>query len=428
MRAHTPRNTAINPISNTVDIVLFYTLHNNDINRVSFYMMVDDDTREERLKALKRYPCDICEKKFRKRRNLKRHVALHELGFDCHHCGDPKPHPSNAALAEHMNRRHSSDGPPAIIDPEWKIVKTRQTNSKRWQKNSTGYEVELCHSGHVAPTFKNFDMIFSRLLDRVVPQSEATDYVSITFESDVLDNPIISNYTSVSDLNVSTLFNIFSAQLNSQLDSGMDNFRLDSGMKVWVDRVRRLSGSGGGRRREQVVGEYGDFDTALKSKKSILRIREDGDHLSFPSAVSTAIERYKHYKTADEPNEYNLIRKAYAMKTPTGRAVERLKALARDILEAAGLTAGPCGIPEIAAIQKTLPDYQINIYNGRGGNALIYRGPKASRKLYFILDEVKRRYHVATSMKGWRRPPYVLHRCKSAYRNVRDGDIRYLSS
>ena len=407
MRAHTPRNTAINPISNTVDIVLFYTLHNNDINRVSFYMMVDDDTREERLKALKRYPCDICEKKFRKRRNLKRHVALHELGFDCHHCGDPKPHPSNAALAEHMNRRHSSDGPPAIIDPEWKIVKTRQTNSKRWQKNSTGYEVELCHSGHVAPTFKNFDMIFSRLLDRVVPQSEATDYVSITFESDVLDNPIISDYTSVSDLNVSTLFNIFSAQLNSQLDSGMDNFRLDSGMKVRVDRVRRLPGSGGDRRRKQAVGEYSDFDAALKSKTSIVRVREeDDDHLNLPSAVAMAIERYKCYKVPDEPNEFNFIRHAY-YKPTTSRPVERLKELARNILKAAGLTERPCGVAEIAAIQKTLPDYQINICAGRGGGALIYQGPEASRKLYLILDEVKRRYHVATSMKGWCRPPYV---------------------
>ena len=62
--AHALRNTVINPISNAVDIVLFYTLRNNDINRGSFYMMVGDDTREERLKKLKRHPCDICKKKF----------------------------------------------------------------------------------------------------------------------------------------------------------------------------------------------------------------------------------------------------------------------------------------------------------------------------------------------------------------------------
>ena len=178
--------------------------------------MVGDNTREERLKALKRYR----HKKNYRRGNL-------ESGFDRYHCDDPKSRPSSAALAEHISRRHSS----AIVDPEWKIVKTHQTNSKRWQKNSTCYEVELRHSGRVAPTFENFDTIFTSLLDRVVPQSEATDYMSITFESDVLDTPIISNYTRVSDLNVSTLFSIFSAQLNYQLGGGMDNFRLDSGMK-----------------------------------------------------------------------------------------------------------------------------------------------------------------------------------------------------
>ena len=369
-------------------------------------MLVGDDTREERLKTVKRHPCDICKKKFYRSGNLKRHVALHELGFDCRYCDDPKPHPSSAALAEHISRRHSS----AIVDPEWKIVKTHQTNSKRWQKNSTCYEVELRHSGHVAPTFENFDTIFSSLLDRVVPQSEAADYMTITLESDVLDTPIISNYTRVSDLNVSTLFNVFSAQLNSQLASGMDNFRLDSNMKVWVDRVGIPSGPGGSAYRGSAprkhAGEYSDFDAALKSKRSIIRIREDNDHLCFPSAVAMAIEWYKCYKTCDEPHVFNLIRQAYAKKKLSSVSVETLKELARDILKVAGLTERPCGVVEIAAIQKSLPDYQINVYAGRGGGALIYQGPEASRKLYLILDEVKKQYHVATSMKGWHASPY----------------------
>ena len=95
--------------------------------------MAGDNTREERLKALKRYR----HKKFYRQGNLDKHVALHERGFDCYHCDDPKPHPSSAALAEHISRFHPSDvtgrgvEPPAIIDPEWKIVKTHQTNSKR---------------------------------------------------------------------------------------------------------------------------------------------------------------------------------------------------------------------------------------------------------------------------------------------------------
>ena len=386
-----------------------------------------DDTpdREEKIKALKCYPCDICNKKFYRRSNLKRHAAQHELGFYCHHCNDPKPHPSSAALAEHVSRFHPSDttgggiGPSAVFDPEWKIVKTSETHSKTFQKIRTSYDVELQHVEHVEPTFEHFDTVFTTLLGQVVPHSEATDYVSITFDSDTLDFPIPLHYTKVANLNAATLFDTFSRSLNSN-----QNFRLDSGLRVSVDHVRMPSGSGGGQRRKY-VGEYSSFDAALKSKRSIIRIREDDDHLCFPSAVAMAIERYKCYKTSDEEHEFNLIRRAYAAKTPRGRAVERLKELARNILKAAGLTAGPCGVPEIAAIQKTLPDYQINVYNGRGGDALIYRGPKASRKLYFMLDEVKKHYHVITSLKGWYTFPYrceecgkfyevkFLHRCKS---------------
>ena len=88
--------------------------------------------------------------------------------------------------AERINSFHPSDTtgegvePSAIFDPEWKIVKTSETNSKTFQKTRTTYEVELQHVEHVEPTFEHFDRIFSSLLDRVVPQSEATDYMSIT--------------------------------------------------------------------------------------------------------------------------------------------------------------------------------------------------------------------------------------------------------
>ena len=151
--------------------------------------LADDDTREERLKTLEHHLCDICTKKFYRRGNLKRHVALHERGFDCHHCDDPKPHASSDALAEHISRFHPSDTagkgaePPVIIDPEWKIVKTHQTNLKTWQKSRTCYEVELRHSDHVAPTFENFGKIFSSLLDRVAPQSERVYIVQHIFST-----------------------------------------------------------------------------------------------------------------------------------------------------------------------------------------------------------------------------------------------------
>ena len=126
---------------------------------------------------------------------------------------------------------------------------------------------------------------------------------------------------------------------------------------------------------------------------------------AYQARSSWRSKRYKCYKTRDEPHQFNLIRQAYARKKKTSQSVEVLKELARNLLKAAGLTERPCGVAEIAAIQKTLQDYQINVYNRRGG-ALIYQGPEASRKLNLILDEFKKHYHVATSMKGWHASPY----------------------
>ena len=49
--------------------------------------------------------------------------------------------------------------PSTIFDPEREIVKTDETSSKRFQKNS--YDVE-----HVEPSFENFDTLFSCLLEQ----------------------------------------------------------------------------------------------------------------------------------------------------------------------------------------------------------------------------------------------------------------------
>ena len=76
-------------------------------------------------------------------------------------------------------------------------------------------------------------------------------------------------------------------------------------------------------------------------------------------------------------------------KIDTGRAVDLSKKLTKELPHDAGLPVKPvipAGVGEIAAIQRILPDYQIQCYTVQGGS-LIYQGPEAPRKIYLILDE-----------------------------------------
>ena len=64
------------------------------------------------------------------------------------------------------------------------------------------------------------------------------------------------------------------------------------------------------------------------------------------------------------------------------------KKLTKELPHDAGLPVKPvipAGVGEITAIQRILPDYQIQRYTAQGGS-LIYQGPEAPRKIYLILD------------------------------------------
>ena len=366
------------------------------------------------------YKCKICGKLFHRTYNLTVHTARHAYGFDCNLC--LVPHITADALAQHKRLLHTtgsgvSKTPPAsLIDdfiPVWEVTKTSERHSKKFQKGLTSYAVTLKNSESVQPTYENFDKLFDTLIAEVVPQSRPSDYVGLVIESDGLDFPIPLNYVKVSDLNSATIFNVIESRLNSN-----QNFQLDNKMRIQVDHVQLPVGSGRVDNHRS-VGEYATFEAAIKSKKSIIRIRDgDDDDLCFPSAVVMAVERYKAFKSG-ENNCYNVIREVYKKKV-TAPCVQKLKGLATSLLQRAGLTPKPCGIPEIKAIQAVLPEYQITVYTARGERSLVYQGPTADRKIHFIIDEVRQHYHVVTSLTGWFTFPFHCAECDTFY------DVKFL--
>ena len=164
--------------------------------------------------------------------------------------------------------------------------------------------------------------------------------------------------------------------------------------------------------RVKKLSQYSCLAEGLKSKKSVIRIRSDDDHLCLPTSIIVAIERYKQCVTK-EPNRFKRYRDCYRYSVRSASVMD-LKEEAHRLLRKAGLKEAPCGIPELKKLQSVLQDYQIYVFTATAAYSLIFKGPAAKKPLYLVLDEPNSHYHVIsdpTTFFGLRpRRFYVLPR------------------
>ncbi len=139
---------------------------------------------------------------------------------------------------------------------------------------------------------------------------------------------------------------------------------------------------GRGKRKRDTV----DMESYLKSKRSVIRIR-DNDDLCLARALVVAIakadgdKRYKQLANHRKPSQ---------------------KKAACELHEKAGVPFGPCGIPEVKQFQKHLPEYEINIVSSDRENSIIYPecpSDTEAKRLYLYLHN--NHYDVITSMPGF---------------------------
>lgn len=79
---------------------------------------------------------------------------------------------------------------------------------------------------------------------------------------------------------------------------------------------------------------------------------------------------------------------------------------------------GQCGIEEIKKFQDKLPDNQIHVVSKEHFNAVIYRGPEASKKIYLYFHN--NHYDVITSMSAFLSRNYFSTRCNKGYDHMED--------
>jgi len=104
----------------------------------------------------------------------------------------------------------------------------------------------------------------------------------------------------------------------------------------------------------------------LLNRQCVIRIR-NRDKLCLARAVVVAVA---HFDRHENEKRWNRIRKG------DNKRYKDQRGDAEELMKVAGLENfdGPCGIPEIKAIQKILDGYQIKIFSCDLGNEIMYQG------------------------------------------------------
>ena len=86
---------------------------------------------------------------------------------------------------------------------------------------------------------------------------------------------------------------------------------------------------------------------------------------------------------------------------------------ARQLLHAAGVGEGPCGLPELSKFQAALSDYQIKVMKVGRPHMIVFAGPEKPRRILLLLED--EHYDGCTSFGAWLNKSYYCHECDRGY-------------
>ena len=201
------------------------------------------------------------------------------------------------------------------------------------------------------------------------------------------------------DRYVDELLDTLAGKLNSN-----EEFHPDRGLQIDVVLIR-MPTPGSGRKKYNVGLRA--FDVDSKRKHSIIPIHNK-DQLCCARAIVTMKAWCHRNDPGHMPrNNYETLRK--------GRPRQGI--MARQLHQAAGVSEGPCGLPELATFQQYLstldPPYQLKVLSRQHPFFLIFRGPDAHHKIILLKSE--HHYEGCTTITGFMNKSYWCHDCDRGY-------------
>ncbi len=159
------------------------------------------------------------------------------------------------------------------------INEVRQVKSKRFRTTAMDYSVSFKELGdlNVVQQSLNVRILFGQLLDDITAGMEESDQIRFVLRTEQLDTPISLPFMPVSKLTPERVY----SQIERVVQSHQE-FRLNESVVVDIVHVEMPRGSG--KRKRDTI----DLESYLKSKRSVVRIRNNDD-LCLARALVVAI-------------------------------------------------------------------------------------------------------------------------------------------
>ena len=303
------------------------------------------------------------------------------------------------ALQEDEGQQVEQVGGAFQVEEAYELRTVQQRHIRKFNTVGTDYELQIAPILPRGDVLEVLSQVIASLLGRITQNMEPTDLVRFIMQSEDLTYPISLPFMPLHALTSERVFKEVEKVLQS-----FEEIRINSPIQINIIHVVLPNGGAVLRRKRAMK-----INEALSRKKCFITITNK-DELCCARAIIVAKAKL------DNASNWNNIR--------LGRVVQG--DLAAQLHEKASVPIGPCGIPEIKKFQAVLPGYQIVLLSKDHFNAIIYKGPEASKKIYLYYYD--NHYGIITTMTGFLCRNYYCTTCNKGYDHDEDHNCKVTCS
>lgn len=255
-------------------------------------------------------------------------------------------------------------------------------------------------------------------------QCNPNDYLRLNLRHPSLDSEIWYEFTQSKNLNEATILNKVQAVQQSKKDFTIT----DGSAEFELFHVKYPQGSGG----QKVRHLHANKEKFKKGKRSVLKIKNVGDHLCLPRAIVVA---RLHSQRPSDPLELPRWKKQWDRIKRNDILSPQQKKEALELMKKAHCDANlPCGPLEWNKLQEVLlPEYRLKIFQFKTVSSrlkleAIYKGKGNGKCLNVLLND--EHYDTILSMPGLTEKQYYCDYCDVGYSHIEDHRVKcpYLCS